>query len=76
MYARSAVSCGGACRGHCGVRPALYLDSEIFLSLEPDEVELSDSALLRDFTSKQLVEKVLRRIAAGEEAQEDDDSDF
>jgi hypothetical protein len=31
---------------------------------------------LRDFTPKQLVEEVLRRIAAGEEAQEDDDSDF
>lgn len=61
--------------GYRGVRPALYLDSEICLLLEPDEVDLSDSAMLRDFTSKQLVNEVLRRIAAGEE-NEDDDSDF
>lgn len=71
-----SLSSDDACHGNNGDRPALYLDSEIFLSLEPDEVELSDSALLRDFTSKQLVEEVLRRIAAGEEAQKDDDSDF
>lgn len=53
--------CGG------GVRPAFFVDSEICLFLEPDEVELSDAALLREFTSKQLVEEVLRRIAAGED---------
>ena len=52
--------------GH-GVRPAIFVDSEICLFLEPDEVELSDAALLREFTSKQLVEEVLRRIAAGED---------
>lgn len=57
--------------GH-GVRPALFVDSEICLSLEPDEVDLSDSAMLRDFTSKQLVEEVLRRIAAGENDDEDE----
>lgn len=79
-YARY-VSAGGSLSDHyawygrSGVRPALYLDSEICLSLEPDEVDLSDSAMLRDFTSKQLVNEVLRRIAAGEES-EDDDSDF
>ena len=56
-----------AYRGYGGVRPALFVDSEICLSLEPDEVDLSDSAMLRDFTSKQLVEEVLRRIAAGED---------
>lgn len=50
-----------------GVRPAFFVDSEICLFLEPDEVELSDAALLREFTSKQLVEEVLRRIAAGED---------
>lgn len=56
----------GAWGGYGGVRPALFVDSEICLSLEPDEVDLSDSAMLRDFTSKQLVNEVLRRIAAGE----------
>ena len=61
-----------ACSGYGGVRPALFVDSEICLSLEPDEVDLSDSAMLRDFTSKQLVEEVLRRIAAGENDDEDE----
>ena len=61
-----------ACNGNDGVRPALFVDSEICLSLEPDEVDLSDSAMLRDFTSKQLVEEVLRRIAAGENDDEDE----
>lgn len=62
----------GAYYGDRGVRPALFVDSEICLSLEPDEVDLSDSAMLRDFTSKQLVEEVLRRIAAGENDDEDE----
>lgn len=56
-----------AYRGDYGVRPAFFVDSEICLSLEQDEVELSDEALLSDFTSKQLVNEVLRRIAAGQE---------
>ena len=58
--------------GYGGVRPAFFVDSEILLSLEEDEVDLSDSALLADFTSRQLVEEVLRRIAAGEEDCEDE----
>lgn len=57
--------------GNGGVRPALFVDSEICLSLEPDEVELSDAALLSDFTSKRLVNEVLRRIAAGEEDEDE-----
>lgn len=57
--------------GNRGVRPALFVDSEICLSLEPDEVELSDAALLSDFTSKRLVNEVLRRIAAGEEDEDE-----
>lgn len=57
--------------GYYGVRPALFVDSEICLSLEPDEVELSDAALLSDFTSKRLVNEVLRRIAAGEEDEDE-----
>ena len=58
--------------GICGVRPAFFVDSEIFLFLEPDEAELSDAALLREYTSKQLIEEVLRRIAAGEEGEQHD----
>ena len=57
--------------GGRGVRPAFFVDSEICLFLEPDEVELSDAALLREYTSKQLVEEVLRRIAAGEESEDE-----
>lgn len=66
LYYRNAWS------GSCGVRPAFFVDSEICLFLEPDEVELSDAALLREYTSKQLVEEVLRRIAAGEEGEQHD----
>lgn len=76
-YVRNVTSDGYlnnsyAWNGFNGVRPALFVDSEICLSLEPDEVDLSDSAMLRDFTSKQLVEEVLRRIAAGENDDEDE----
>lgn len=56
--------------GYGGVRPAFFVDSEICLFLEPDEAELSDAVLLREYTSKQLVEEVLRRIAAGEEGEQ------
>ena len=71
-YVRRVTSVGGlrwnyAYGGGNGVRPAFFVDSEICLSLEQDEVELSDEALLSDFTSKQLVNEVLRRIAAGQE---------
>ena len=62
---------GNAWLGNGGVRPAFFVDSEICLFLEPDEVELSDAALLREYTSKQLVEEVLRRIAAGEESEDE-----
>ena len=60
-----------AYNGHRGVRPALFVDSEICLSLKQDEVELSDEALLSGFTSKQLVNEVLRRIAAGQEDEDE-----
>ena len=60
-----------AWRGDYGVRPAFFVDSEICLFLEPDEVELSDAALLREFTSKQLADEVLRRIAAGEDDEDE-----
>ena len=61
--------------GFYGVRPALYLESGITLSVEPDQVELSTSALLAEFTSKQLVEEVLRRIAEGQEDGDDNEED-
>ena len=43
--------------------------------MEPDQVGLSTSALLAEFTSKQLVEEVLRRIAEGQEDGDDDEED-
>lgn len=72
VYSDGGLRWYAADDGNGGVRPALFVDSEICLSLEPDEVDLSDSAMLRDFTSKQLVEEVLRRIAAGENDDEDE----
>lgn len=77
-YARN-VGAGGrlgnrnAWGGDDGVRPALYVDSEICLSLEQDEVDLSNQALLGEFTSKELVAEVLRRIAAGEKDPDEDE---
>lgn len=59
--------------GSHGVRPALFVDSEICLSLEQDEVDLSNQALLGEFTSKELVTEVLRRIAAGEKDPDEDE---
>lgn len=57
--------------GRSGVRPAFFVDSEICLSLDQEEIELSDEALLTGFTSKQLVNEVLRRIAAGEDNEDE-----
>lgn len=63
----------GAWYGVYGVRPALFVDSEICLSLEQDEVDLSNQALLGEFTSKELVAEVIRRIAAGEKDPDEDE---
>ena len=71
VYSDGNLSDGYAWYGISGVRPAFFVDSEIFLFQEPDEAELSDAALLREYTSKQLVEEVLRRIAAGEEDEDE-----
>lgn len=60
-----------AYNGHYGVRPAFFVESEICLSLDQEEIELSDEALLTGFTSKQLVNEVLRRIAAGEDNEDE-----
>lgn len=59
--------------GYDGVRPALFVDSDICLSLEQDEVDLSNQALLGEFTSRELVAEVLRRIAAGEKDPDEDE---
>lgn len=71
VYSDGSLGWYYAWYGNDGVRPAFFVDSEICLFLEPDEVELSDAALLREYTSKQLVEEVLRRIAAGEESEDE-----
>lgn len=76
--ARGVNTCGSlgdssAWYGYGGVRPALFVDSEICLSLEQDEVDLSNQALLGEFTSKELVTEVLRRIAAGEKDPDEDE---
>lgn len=76
--ARRVTSDGGlggdnAWDGFRGVRPAFFVDSEICLSLEQDEVDLSNQALLGEFTSKELVTEVLRRIAAGEKDPDEDE---
>lgn len=63
----------GAWLGNNGVRPALFVDSDICLSLEQDEVDLSNQALLGEFTSRELVAEVLRRIAAGEKDPDEDE---
>lgn len=77
-HARYVSTDGGlnsdhAWAGSYGVRPALFVDSEICLSLEQDEVDLSNQALLGEFTSKELVTEVLRRIAAGEKDPDEDE---
>lgn len=73
VYTDGGLSYGSAWRGYCGVRPALFVDSDICLSLEQDEVDLSNQALLGEFTSRELVAEVLRRIAAGEKDPDEDE---
>jgi hypothetical protein len=60
-----------ASSGIRGVRPALYVRSEI--EVELDEIDLSPSALLEGFTTHQLMEELFRRM--GTEVVEDD-NDF
>ena len=78
-YRARGVGTGGglgsddAWYGCRGVRPALFVDSDICLSLEQDEVDLSNQALLGEFTSRELVAEVLRRIAAGEKDPDEDE---
>ena len=51
-----------ACFYSGGVRPALFVESEIKVELEKDEIDLSPSTLLDRFTTRQLVEELFRRI--------------
>ena len=71
VYSDGSLSWDGAYGGYDGVRPAFFVESEICLSLDQEEIELSDEALLTGFTSKQLVNEVLRRIAAGEDNEDE-----
>lgn len=71
VHSDGGLSGDSAYSGDGGVRPAFFVDSEICLSLDQEEVELSDEALLTGFTSKQLVNEVLRRIAAGEDDEDE-----
>lgn len=73
VLTRGGLGGSGAWYGSYGVRPALFVDSDICLSLEQDEVDLSNQALLGEFTSKELVAEVLRRIAAGEKDPDEDE---
>ena len=75
VYTDGSLSYNNASYGGGGVRPAFFVESGIALSVEPDQVELSTSALLAEFTSKQLVEEVLRRIAEGQEDGDNDEED-
>lgn len=73
VYTDGGLGYHGAWYGNGGVRPALFVDSDICLSLEQDEVDLSNQALLGEFTSRELVAEVLRRIAAGEKDPDEDE---
>jgi len=64
--------------GSWGVRPALYVESEIEVELEENEIELeeneidlSPSTLLEGFTTRQLMEELFRRIGTEKENIED-----
>ena len=75
VYTDGSLNSYNACNGNRGVRPAFFVESGIALSVEPDQVELSTSSLLAEFTLKQLVEEVLRRIAEGQEDGDDNEED-
>lgn len=81
VYTDGSLRHDHAYHGHSGVRPAFRLESGIEIVLEEDEVNLSDSALLEGFTTRQLVEELFRRADRNEslpdtEDDEDEDDDF
>jgi len=66
-YVRCAIPNGTlystyASDGSWGVRPALFVESEIEVEVEENEIDLSPSAMLEGFTTRQLVEELFRRI--------------
>lgn len=61
--------------GSWGVRPALFVESEIEVEVEEGEIDLSPFALLEGFTTRQLVEELFRRIGTEKKVIEDD-NDF
>lgn len=61
--------------GSLGVRPAFYVESGIYLQLEEDQVDLTDSALLEGFTTRQLAEELFRRITDGQKGSDEDEND-
>jgi hypothetical protein len=75
VYTDGTLNYSSAYRGSRGVRPAFYVESEIEVELEEDEVDLSPFALLEGFTTRQLVEELFRRIGTEKEVIEDD-NDF
>lgn len=75
VYADGTLSYNIAYDGSGGVRPALYVESEIEVELEEGEIDLSPSAMLEGFTTRQLVEELFRRIGKEKEVIEDD-NDF
>jgi len=68
VYADGTLYSYNAYDGLGGVRPALYVDSEIEVELEEeDEVNLSDSALLKGFTTRQLVAELFWQVCTKKE---------
>jgi hypothetical protein len=58
--------------GTGGVRPALFVESEIEVEVEEDEVDIPPSTLLDRFTTRQLVAELFWRICTEKEVIEDD----
>lgn len=75
VYAGGSLNGNTAYIGNRGVRPAFYVESDIYLSLEPDQVELSDSALLAEFSTKQLVEEIIRRTGEDQEGGDENEDE-
>jgi len=74
VYADGTPNYYYAYHGRRGVRPALYVESEIEVEVEEDEVDIPPSALLDRFTTRQLVEELFRRIGTEREVIEDVDN--
>jgi len=69
VNADGTLSYSSAYSGYRGVRPALYVESEIKVELEEeeDEIDIPPSALLEGLTTRQLVAELFRRIGTEKE---------